>query len=72
MKAETRALIEDLVEEKQYKKDNGPIDMTADQLWKYSGKVEPYTTEYLNILQDQNERVEFVRYYKKRIKDKAS
>ena len=59
-----------LLDEQDYEKNNGPIDMTADQLWKYSGKVEPYTTEYLSVLQDENERVEFIRYYKKRIKDK--
>ena len=28
-------------EEQQWEKDNGPIDITADQLWKYSGKTEP-------------------------------
>jgi len=59
-----------ILDEQDYEKNNGPIDMTADQLWKYSGKVEPYTAEYLNILQDENERVEFIRYYKRRIKDK--
>jgi len=59
-----------ILDEQDYEKNNGPIDMTADQLWKYSGKVEPYTAEYLNILQDENERVEFIRYCKRRIKDK--
>ena len=40
MKKETRAFIDELVKQKQYKKDNGPIDISADDLWKYSGKVE--------------------------------
>ena len=40
MKKETREFIEELKRQKQYKKDNGPIDLTADQLWKYSGEVE--------------------------------
>jgi len=40
MKKETRAFIDELVKQKQYKKDNGPIDISADNLWKYSGKVE--------------------------------
>ena len=32
--------INQLLEEQQWKKDNGPIDVTIDQLWKYSGEVE--------------------------------
>ena len=33
-------------QEKQYKIDNGPIDMTVDQLWKYSGEVEEFSSNY--------------------------
>ena len=40
MKEETRAFIEELKRKKQDKIDNGPIDMTADQMWKYSGQIE--------------------------------
>ena len=59
-----------LLDEQQWKKDNGPIDMTADQLWKYSGKVEPNTVEYANLMAEQKERRQFLRYYKKRLKKK--
>ena len=42
-------------------KDNGPIEITADQLWKYSGKVEKNTPfiEYYkyNRGQDKLERI---------------
>ena len=59
-----------MLEEQQWQKDNGPIDMTADQLWKYSGKVEPNSQEYINIIQDRHERKHFLRYYKQRIKNR--
>ena len=36
-------------EEQQWIKDNGPIDKTADQLWKYSGEIEKDSEEYINI-----------------------
>ena len=59
-----------ILDEQQYQKDNGPIVKTADQLWRYSGKVDPYNEEYTNILQDENERKHFLRYYKQRIKNR--
>ena len=40
MNENTRQFIEQLKKEKQDKIDNGPIEKTEDQLWKYSGKVE--------------------------------
>lgn len=40
MKESTRKFIEQLKKEKQDKIDNGPIEKTADQLWKYSGQIE--------------------------------
>ena len=35
-------------QEQQYKIDNGPIDMTVDQLWKYSGEVEAVSSDLYN------------------------
>tara|TARA_R110002167_G_scaffold9799_10_gene45280 strand:- start:4010 stop:4381 length:372 start_codon:yes stop_codon:yes gene_type:complete len=43
MKKETRAFIDELIRQKQWQKDNGPIELTADQMWKYSGKTEEIT-----------------------------
>lgn len=52
MKPETRYIIDQMIKEKQYKKDNGPIDMTADQLWKYSGEVEPTSPDIIGYEQE--------------------
>ena len=38
--------------EKQWKKDNGSIDMTTDQLWKYSGEVEKYADNYKELVNE--------------------
>tara|TARA_Y100000401_G_scaffold98966_1_gene87020 strand:+ start:191 stop:382 length:192 start_codon:yes stop_codon:yes gene_type:complete len=46
MKEHIRAVIDEMVAKKEHKKNNGPIELTADQLWKYSGKVEPDTVDY--------------------------
>ena len=51
-------------EEQQWQKDNGPIVKTADQLWKYSGEIE----DSLENLEQYD--LSFIRYYKKRIKEK--
>lgn len=40
MKENIKKFIEGIIKAKQDKKDNGPIEMTADQLWKYSGEIE--------------------------------
>ena len=64
MKGEHRYIIDQLVKEQQWKKDNGPIEMTADQLWKYSGEIEEIDPNL------DEENVYFVKYYKKRIQDK--
>ena len=40
MKENVKALIKDMKAKAEHKKNNGPIDITADQLWKYSGKIE--------------------------------
>ena len=53
-----------LLDEQQWKKDNGPIDITVDQLWKYSGEIEQTTKDY------DPDNVYFSKYYRKRIKDR--
>ncbi len=40
MKESTRAVIDEMVAQKEYNKNNGPIELTTDQLWKYSGETE--------------------------------
>jgi hypothetical protein len=72
-----------LEQEKQYQKDNGPIELTADQLWKYSGKVEEFTKDYivydeamirsLKAVKPSNDnRKEYYRKYWQRYKVKAA
>ena len=39
-----------ILEEQQHQKDNGPIIKTADQLWKYSGEVEKDSKDYTNMM----------------------
>ena len=63
-------IIKQMIEEQQWQKDNGPIVLTADQMWKYSGKIEPYNEEYVHLMQEEHERTNFLRYYKKRIRNK--
>lgn len=48
MKKETKYIIDQMVKKKQYKKDNGPIEITADQLWKYSGEIEETNPNFVN------------------------
>tara|TARA_R100001463_G_scaffold17054_6_gene43993 strand:+ start:619 stop:819 length:201 start_codon:yes stop_codon:yes gene_type:complete len=52
MNKDIRHIIDQMVKEKEYKKNNGPIEVTADQLWKYSGEVEPTNP---NIIRYENE-----------------
>ncbi len=40
MKESTRAVIQEMIEQSEYQKNNGPVVKTADELWKYSGKTE--------------------------------
>jgi len=44
-----------MLKEQQEKKDNGSIELTADQLWKYSGKNEEHTHEYTQLISEFNE-----------------
>ena len=39
-----------ILEEQQHQKDNGPIVKTADQLWEYSGEVEKDSKDYTNMM----------------------
>ena len=47
-----------MLEEQQWTKDNGPIVKTADQLWKYSGETELDSAELMT--QNMNESVRVV------------
>lgn len=46
MKESTRAVIDEMVAKKEYDKHNGPIQLTSDQLWKYSGQIEGINLDY--------------------------
>ncbi len=59
MKAETRYIIDQMIKEKEHKKNNGPIELTADQLWKYSGEIEETNPNYVNY---ELERAKIKRY----------
>ena len=39
----TKYFIQECKEKQKEKKNNGPIDMTSDQLWKHSNKIEQTT-----------------------------
>jgi hypothetical protein len=64
MTKETKYIIDQIIKEQQEQKDNGPIDMTVDQLWKYSGKVEEYTNEYKSLINEGYERIKTKRWIK--------
>jgi DNA-directed RNA polymerase specialized sigma subunit len=53
-----------MLEEQQYKKDNGPIDIVIDQLWKYSGETEKTSVDFEEF------DINFRSYYRKRIKER--
>ena len=44
-----RAVINEMIAKKQNKLDNGPINVTVDQLWKYSGKTEDESEHYKQL-----------------------
>jgi len=50
MKEETRYVIDQMIKEQQWQKDNGPIVKTADQLWKYSGEIEKDSQDYISMI----------------------
>ena len=41
--------VKECKEKIEEKKNNGPITITADQMWKYSGKVEEEDEDYRNM-----------------------
>ena len=59
MEKSTRHIIDQMIKEKQHKKDNGPIDMTTDQLWKYSGEIEETNS---NFVKYEEEKKKIKRY----------
>ena len=61
---ERHHVAQQMLEEQQWQKDNGPIDITADQLWKYSGEIEKTNENF------ETYDIYFVKYYKKRINNR--
>ena len=50
MNSNIRAIINEMIAKKQNKLDNGPIDVTVDQLWKYSGEIEDESEHYKQLI----------------------
>ena len=61
---ERHHVAQQMLEEQQWQKDNGPINITADQLWKYSGEIE----ESVKNLEEYD--IHFIKYYRQKIKNK--
>ena len=70
MHKDTRYVIDEMLAKAKEKKDNGTITISADNLWKYSGEVEPYNDDYARLMQENHETRHFMDYYKLRIKNK--
>ena len=60
----TKAFVEEYKKDLEYKKNNGPIDMNVDDLWKYSGEIEKTNKD----LEEYD--THFAKYYKKRINNR--
>ena len=45
-----------MIKEKEYKKNNGPIEITADQLWKYSGEIEETNPDII-LMQEEMKKI---------------
>ena len=50
MNIHIKNVIQEIKDKIEYKKHNGPINVTVDQLWKYSGEIEEETENYKNLL----------------------
>ena len=72
-----------LEQEKQNRIDNGPITITADQMWKYSGMVEELSKDYIvydeamirnlkAVKPQDDKRREYYKQYWQRYKVKAA
>ena len=59
MHKDTRYVIDEMLAKAKEKKDNGPITISADNLWKYSGKVEETDINYVKY---QNEVLKIKNY----------
>ena len=64
MNESTKAFIKEYKENLEWKKNNGPIDMTVDQLWKYSVESEETSKDF------EEYDVYFAKYYRKKIQNK--
>ena len=45
-----------MLDEQQEQKDNGPIVKTADQLWKYSGETEETNPNFLKYIKEEEKQ----------------
>jgi hypothetical protein len=70
MHKDIRYVIDEMLAKAKEKKDNGPITISADNLWKYSGEIEPYNDDYARLMQEDHEKRHFMDYYKLRIQNK--
>ena len=52
MNKDTQYLIDEILAKAKDKKNNGPITISADSLWKYSGKVEETNIDYVKYQEE--------------------
>ena len=70
MKEETRYFVEEYRQEQEWKERWKANHIEFDNYFKYSGEVEPYSEDYQAFLNQLDDNANFIRYYKKRLKDK--
>jgi len=70
MKEETRYFVEEYRQEQEWKERWKANHIEFDNYFKYSGEVEPYSEDYQAFLKQLDDNANFIRYYKKRLKDK--
>ena len=70
MKEETRYFVEEYRQEQEWKQRWKANHIEFDNYFKYSGEVEPYSEDYQAFLNQLDDNANFIRYYKKRLKDK--
>ena len=47
---EKHHVVEQLLKEQNHKRDNGPININIDDLWRYSGKIEKLADNYKDLI----------------------
>jgi len=56
MTESARAVINGMIKQQKELRDNGPIVLTADQLWKYSGQTEETNPNFLKYIKEEEKQ----------------